>query len=206
MARDFKGGSRSGMYGLGASNRSETERDADDFYATPPSAVSRLLDKLKELGVKLPHTILEPAVGKGHIAKVLVEKGYDVEAQDIDDRGYPNTKLQSFLETENIDANAIITNPPYKYGLEFVEKSIDLLKRDEYCIMLLKLQFLEGVKRANSLYKNGLNPKYIICFPDRINCAKQGDFDKESETGGQVAYCWYVWQKGYSGPSEFHWM
>lgn len=206
MARDFKGGARSGMYGLGASNRSKKERDEDDFYATPPSAVERLLTKLDELKVKLPHNILEPAVGKGHIAKVLVGHGYEVTAQDIDDRGYPNTRLQNFLETEHIEENAIITNPPYKYGMQFVEKSMDLLKRDEYCIMLLKLQFLEGVGRAKALYKNGLNPKYVICFPDRINCAKQGDFEAESETGGQVAYCWYVWQKGFQGPTEFHWM
>lgn len=114
MPRDFKGGARSGMYGLGASNRSDREREELDFYATPYIATRRLLDKLKEIGVELPHKIEEPAVGMGHIAKILQDYGYEVSAYDVEDRQWPNTKIQDFLSSTEIDGDAIVTNPPYK--------------------------------------------------------------------------------------------
>lgn len=105
---------RSGMYGLGASNRSERDREETDFYATPYIATRRLLDKLKEIGVELPHKIAEPAVGMGHIAKVLQDYGYEVSGSDIRDRKWPNTKIENFLESKTIDGDAIVSNPPYK--------------------------------------------------------------------------------------------
>lgn len=51
---------------IGASNHSETERHAEDYYATPPSAVEQLLD----LETFSPR-ILEPSCGGGHISRVL---------------------------------------------------------------------------------------------------------------------------------------
>ena len=41
----------------------------------------------------------------------------------------------------------IITNPPYKYAKEFVEKSLELIREGGKVAMLLKLTFLEGQKR-----------------------------------------------------------
>lgn len=114
MPLDYRGGTRSGCYGLGASNRSERDREEDDFYATPYIATRRLLDKLKEMKISLPHHISEPAVGMGHIAKILEDNGYEVSAADIVDRKWPNTKIENFLESKSIDGDAIVTNPPYK--------------------------------------------------------------------------------------------
>lgn len=49
-------------------------------------------------------------------------------------------------------------------------------------------------------------PKFIYVFSDRINCAKNGDFEKESENGGAVCYCWYIWQKGFNGKPTLDWI
>ena len=57
MGKDWIGNSRSGMYGLGASNRSKRDREELDFYATPPIATEALLKKLDEVGIKLPTKI-----------------------------------------------------------------------------------------------------------------------------------------------------
>lgn len=229
MARDYRGGTRSGCYALGASNRSDREREELDFYATPASAVERLLVKLKEFNIELPAKLLEPAVGMGHIAQVLKNHGHIIEAIDITDRGWPDTKVQDFLETDSCTSDGIVTNPPYKFATEFVIHSMELLKKDQYCCMLLKIQFMEGNDRAKKLFKNGLNPKYVFVFPDRINCAKQGNFkdnnelferatanisdeDKamfdapESDKGGQVAYMWAVWQKDFKGLTTVDWL
>ena len=98
----------------------------------------------------------------------------------------------------------IITNPPYKYGAEFVEKSMEIIDNDRYVIMLLKLTFLEGTKRYE-LFKK-YPPKFIYVFSDRINCAKNGEFEKYSEQGGAACYCWYVWQKGFNGDPIIKWV
>lgn len=231
MPRDYKGGSRSGMYGLGASNRSERNRDTLDFYATPPIAVTRLLNKLAEndVNITLPHKIWEPAVGMGHIAKVLEDKGYEIVASDIEDRKWKNTIVENFLDTTECRGDSIITNPPYSLAPRFVVHAMDLLKEDQYCCMLLKIQFLEGQERAEILYKAGLNPEFIFVFPDRINCAKQGNFKgenkvfeeatkdwtdeekaqlekPESDKGGQIAYAWYIWRKGFRGMTRMDWL
>ena len=205
MGKDWIGNSHSGFYGLADSNRSLEEREEDDFYATPPFAVEKLLETFSLVG-ELPARIIEPAIGKGHIAEVLKRRGYNVEGYDVVDRGYPSTIIQSFLEVEQIlGEKAIITNPLYKYAIEFVKHSLNLLNNNEYCIMLLKLQFLEGKERGK-FYREGNNPKYVFVFSDRINCAKKGDFEKEKETGGMVAYAWYVWQKGFTGETIVKWI
>ena len=53
----------------------------------------------------------------------------------------------------------ILTNPPYKYAQEFVEHALALLKVGGYCVMLLKIQFLEGKARRKLFDK--YPPKYV---------------------------------------------
>lgn len=77
---------------LAASNHSLNERQPEDFYATDPIAVQKLLDV-----ETFNHEIWECSVGQGHIAKVLTDNGYEVIASDIIDRGYPGTILFDFL-------------------------------------------------------------------------------------------------------------
>ena len=55
---------------IGARNFAQDERQAEDFYATEPKAVEELLKK-----EKFSETILEPCVGMGHIAEVLIRGG-----------------------------------------------------------------------------------------------------------------------------------
>ena len=77
---------------LAASNHSQTDRQSEDYYATEPKAVQELLAV-----EKFSDTILEPCVGGGHIAEVLKQNGHKVIAQDIIDRGYPETIIRDFL-------------------------------------------------------------------------------------------------------------
>ena len=55
---------------IAASNHAKGGREIADFYATEPRAVQELLER--ETFTK---TILEPCVGKGHIAEVLTRGG-----------------------------------------------------------------------------------------------------------------------------------
>ncbi len=190
----------------GASNHSNIEREENDFYATPPIATKVLVKYLKENYPNIKDkTIWEPACGKGDISKVLTENGFNVCSSDIINRGYGICgEGMNFLEfTDERNCN-IITNPPYKYAKEFVEKAMELITDDNYCCMLLKLTFLEGKKRYEMFKK--YPPMKVLVFSDRINCALGGDFENTNEIGGAVCYAWYIWKKGYQGKTEIDWL
>jgi len=206
MTKDWKGNSNSIYKTLGASNHCSEEREENDFYATPPCATKALLKYCKENNINIfDRTILEPACGKGHIADVLIEEGLDIIAFDIIDRDYQHQKdkIDFFMYDDDVNYN-IITNPPYKFAKEFIEHSLDIVKPNCYICMLLKITFLEG-KGRYEMFKN--NPPYkVLIFSNRVNCSKQGDFEKDSEYGGAVGYAWYIWKKGYTGKPEIDWI
>ena len=80
---------------LGSTNHSDTDREDNDFYATEPLATVLLCEK-----EKFTQTVWEPCVGKGHIATVLSQQGYNVVCTDIIDRGYPKTEIRDFLSVQ----------------------------------------------------------------------------------------------------------
>ena len=181
----------------GASNHSDKERQSDDYYATEPEAVVELLKR--EI---FSDEIWECAVGGGHIAKVLCDNNYLVQASDIIDRGYPKTKIVDFLKYNNSNVNDIVTNQPYKYAKEFVNHALDISCDGVKVAMFLKLTFLEGQARKELFAK--YPPKTIYVFSKRVKCAKNGDF--KSITSSAVAYAWFVWEKGFKGTPEIKWI
>jgi len=188
---------------LGASNHIEEERQSEDFYSTNPKAVKVLIDKLKELNIEIPETIIEPSVGMGHIAKVFEKYGHKIEAYDILDRGYPAT-IQDFLQLKELKcktAKMFVQNPPYGLGIEFIEKSLNFCSNNEYVCALLKIQFLESQSRYEFFKENP--PKYVSVFVRRTYCLKDGkDKDKPSAA---MCYAWFIWQKGYKGYPMITW-
>lgn len=197
---DFRGGLRSVIAPLGASNHTEEERADNDFYATSPSSVEVLLNTLQKYNISVG-AVLEPAVGMGHIADVLKSHNINVTSGDLVDRGYPETQVIDFFNVENIEEDDIITNPPYSFAAEFVEHSMELLKDDRYCMMLLKIQFLEGQKRKKLFEK--YPPKYVWVFSERQKCLKNG---KDEGGSSAVCYCWFIWQKGFEGKPMIDWI
>lgn len=203
--KDWTGNENSVWKTLGASNHTENEREQDDYYATDPEAIDKLLT------VETPNKrIWECAAGEGHLAERLKEKGYDVYATDIKQRKYILNGVQDFLKDERpknlIGQYDILTNPPYKYAKEFVKKSLELLPAGCNAYMFLKLQFLEGVARYNEIFQS-TPPKAVYVFKKRILCAKNGEFERMREGGGSaVAYAWFVWEKGYKGTTTVEWI
>jgi hypothetical protein len=205
MGKDWVGNTNSIFRTHGASNHSEVERETNDFYASPPCAIKSLINYCTEHSIELTDkTILEPCCGKGHISEYLKSNNFKVESRDLIDRGY-GEKFEDFLKTneENLDMH-IITNPPYKYAKEFVEKSNQVLSNGNYICMLLKITFLEGTKRQNMFKK--YPPYRVLIFSDRINCSLGGDFEKDSEYGGAVGYAWYIWKVGFQGFPSIDWI
>lgn len=181
---------------LGASNHSKEIREENDYYATEPRAVKLLLDE-----ETFNANIWECACGELHISNVLNEYGYNVRNSDLIKRVDEIEQLD-FLQSNEKWHGDIITNPPYKYAQEFIEKSIDLIEDGNKVAMLLRLQFLEG-KRRKELFKK-YPPKYVYVFSGRINCAKNGDFITYNSSA--LSYAWFVWEKGYNGETTIKWI
>lgn len=203
--KDWTGNKATTFVTLGASNHSNKEREENDFYATDPHALEIFLDKLKEDGIELHKDIWECACGQGHLSKVLESAGKNVWSTDLVDRGYGESGVNflSCLPGGRWNGD-ILTNPPYKYAKEFVEKGIDIVSQGMYVIMLLKIQFLEGQDRYNFFKK--YPPKYIYVNSKRQTCAMNGEFDEYKKRGNAICYCWFVWEKGFEGEPTIRWI
>lgn len=180
---------------IGASNHADHERQKEDFYATEPKATEWLC-KLEHFATD----VWEPACGMGHISEVMKEHGYRVRSSDLVNRGYGD--IADFLAMDNVSWHGdIITNPPYKYAQEFVEKALQIIDEGNKVAMFLKLTFLEGKARKELFRK--FPPKKVYVASGRIKCAIDGDFNR----GGSsvTAYAWFVWEKGYKGAPELGW-
>ena len=196
--KEWSGSQGSLFHILGASNHSNRKREINDYYATDPRAIDCLKDK-----VSLPHTILEPSCGEGHLSKRLEKLGHKVYSYDKIDRGFG--KVQDFFYMDKLpdDCHCIVTNPPYKYATEFVLKSLELLPDDGLCCMFLKTVFLEGVNRWEKIYRN-YPPLKVLQFVKRIPCAMNGDFSTCNSSA--VAYAWFIWLKGFKGSPTIEWI
>lgn len=196
--KDWTGNKKSIYVTLGASNHTEEDRQKEDFYATDPKAAQLLLE-LETFN----KNIWEPACGMGHLSEVFKQKGYNVKSTDLIDRGYGTPDVDFLMQTDSFDGD-IITNPPYKFAMEFIEKSLMCIPTGNKVAMFLKIQFMEG-KARKRLFTN-YPPKTIYVSSSRILCAKNADFDKMIAGGGSaVAYAWYIWEKGYKGDTTLKW-
>ena len=139
------------------------------------------------------------------MSKAIEKAGYSVISTDIVYRGFGFSASVDFLSIKNKEcfSGDIITNPPYKYALEFVEQALRVVKHHNKVAMFLKLTFLEGQKRKNFFRDNP--PKTIYVSSSRLNCARNGEFEKFNRNSA-VAYAWFVWEKGYSGNPVIKWI
>lgn len=199
MAKDWTGNGNSIFKTLGATNHTDKERQKEDYYATDPFAAELLLQEETFCA-----DIWEPACGEKHLSKVFERHGYNVRSSDIIDRC--GNEIYDFLGMDNLKWNGdIITNPPYKYAVDFIYKALSIIPDGRKVAMFLKVTFLEGKERKNLFLT--FPPKVIYVSSSRILCAKNGDFQKMKDGGGGAqAYAWYVWEKGYKGETIIKWI
>jgi len=194
--KDWTGNRNSTFTCLAASNHALGDREKNDYYATDPIAAEILLKVEPEL-----NNIWECACGEGHLAKVFDKAGKLALSTDLVDRGFGDTFID-FLNIDRYWYGDIVTNPPYKYAKEFIEQALSLINTGHKVCMFLKIQFLEGKARKDFFEKNP--PKTIYVSSSRINCAKNGEFEKYPSSA--VAYAWFVWEKGFAGKPTIEWI
>jgi hypothetical protein len=161
----------------------------DDLYETPSIATEKLLR-----AEKLPSYIWEPACGRGAIASVLTAEGHKVCSSDLVDYGEGYAGIDFLMERKLPEhCTAIVTNPPYKLGNEFVRHAIELCP---LVIMLLRLAFLESESRADLI--NRLSRVHV--FGRRLPMMHRHGWEGKKINSG-MAFAWFVWDRNHLGPT-----
>jgi len=95
----------------------------------------------------------------------------------------------------------IITNPPYRYAKEFIEKSLSIIPDGCLVAMFLPIRYTEGKARKKLFQAHP--PKTVYVSSSRLKCAINGNFD--AMKGSATSYAWFVWQKGFKGNTTLKW-
>jgi hypothetical protein len=164
-----------------------------DLYETPPIAVEGLLAV-----ENLPHWIWEPCAGRGAIASVLRDRGHAVICSDLIQ--YDDFSLHFvgdfMLQTKApIGCNAIATNPPYQIATEFARHALDLAPR---VYLLLRLAFLESIRRTEILERRGL--AHVHVFRRRLPMMHRDGW-KGPRASSAIPFAWFVWHRDHRGPT-----
>lgn len=136
---------------MSATNRG-TKRRPHDFYPTPIPSIEAFLDVFPLRGIE----VLEPGAGSGNIIKTLQKYGdFSIDAVEI--RPEETEHLQQLgvnvIIGDYLSMNIgkkydlIIGNPPFNQAIEFVERSLELLKPDGMLVFLLRTAFMESDRR-----------------------------------------------------------
>lgn len=195
--KDWTGNKVSTIRTGGYANTRQYARPEGDYYATEPKAASLLLD-LDEF-----NNIWECACGGGHLAKVFDEAGKLVRATDKYDRGYrygSETEID-FLTYEGNWGGDIVTNPPYKYAGDFIEKGMALLHDGRKLALFLPTRYLSSKARRKIF--DTYPPYKVWVASGRLACAINGEFERV--TSSPMDYAWFVWRKGNTEDPKIGW-
>lgn len=175
----------------------------DDLYETPAVAVRALL-----YAEMLPRRIWEPCCGPGAIARVLRDAGHEVIATDLVDYDSPDQDRAGldFLLPCSIEAEAIITNPPFKLAAAMIATAIE---RAPYVAMLLPLSFWESgdpAKPAGRLRIRVLDearPARCLVFTNRLPMMHRAGW-KGPKASSARAFAWFIWERDHLGLTEMY--
>jgi len=131
------------------------------------------------------------------MSRVLETIGARVISSDLYRRGFGEAGVD-FLDNDRFSDN-IITNPPYNSAEGFVASGVSKARRK--FALLLRLAFLEGANRANTIYSRS-PPNRVWVFSERITFYPAG---AKVAGSGTTAYAWFVWDKDASNNTELKW-
>ena len=179
--------------------RSEAADSPDDF-PTPPWATRALCEHLLAKSELKSQTCLEPACGRGHMARPLSEYFGAVEGADAYHYGFG--PVRDFLNHpyEAGSHDWVITNPPFRLAEEFILRALVVARRG--IAVLARSVFLESSGRFNTVFSQ-TPPAAFGQFVERVPMVK-GRLDKEASTA--TSYAWFVWDKRYAGPPLLKWI
>lgn len=209
--------SKKGLYS--GYDKNHKEREALDYYATPPEEVANILEKLG-FQHDATYQFLEPCCGGRHMVEGILRHIDDpiIVATDVKKREnsfltshiekgvvYKYGQEQDFLSDnyEVKESNFVIMNPPFKVATPFILHGLDIAK--DMLIVFGRTKLVESKGRYEEIFSK-YPPTDIYQYIDRVACAKNGDFDN---TNGIEAHAWFIWNKHEmidNYETKFHWL
>ena len=162
-----------------------------DQYFTPPWLTKAVLPEIERL-LKRTHinlkwkdiSILEPACGDGAMVDELRNTWPEAQitASDI------TTGVDFLNMSETVKYDIIVSNPPYKLAMPFVQKAHRMLKPQGIICFLLRMNWLASKTRAEWLRAN---TPAVFVSPRRPKFAlnKHGVVSSDA-----CEYAWMVWR------------
>jgi hypothetical protein len=207
------------MSATGRSEAAETGyvRHPDDDFSTPDWATLAILPFLP---MDIP--IIEPSAGSGAILRAIKKwrrvdplTGFctpaaSVTAIEVDMERAEIARVHGYrvMTTDFLvwarsgppvdQRTLIITNPPYKLAMEFVEASLRLIGGHDYKSMSPRVGIVAMLLRINWMASQGraefhrMNPSDVYVLPKRPSFTGNGKTDA-------TEYAWYLWGPGMGG-------
>jgi hypothetical protein len=191
-------------------------RHADDVYMTPlwlaEAAIDLLPRHVFSAGTAKPR-VLDLGAGSG-VWGIAVRSRYpQAKVTGIELRDMPRSDAYDRYEC-NLDAlderhprhpmstaiyHAAVGNPPYSLAEPFVRLAIRAVSAtDGAVVMLLRLGFIAGQKRAAGLWKD--HPPKLVAV-----CSKRPSFTPDGRSDASE-YAVYVWKAGFTGQTQLTWL
>ncbi len=186
-----------------AFSRAQTDdpaaRETHDFYPTHPGATKALLSVERFHGA-----IWEPACGDGAMSRVLEDAGHDVVSTDLIDRGYGEGGRDFLMEWAPRAPN-IVTNPPFRWAIEFANRALTLTaaRGGGKVALFLRLAFLEGLERQRWYATVPLARVWVMSR--RVPMAR-GKTHEAKDGHGVIAFAWFVFEHGHVGAPALGWL
>lgn len=182
-------------------NKPLRKRDEHDYYPTPEKLAGVMFDLYGQdrfLGTNSYLNMLDPGSGYGVFGKVGREKhplahitGVELDTKKPSNLAYDTYLYKDYLNLSTqhtSNHNLIIGNPPYKLAEQFIWKSVEFLAFHGVIMFLLRLNFLEGIKRNKGIYTD-FKPTSIYVLAERPS------FTGNNKTDA-TAYAIFVWDTG----------
>ncbi|MDA9543964.1 methyltransferase [Bradyrhizobium sp. CCBAU 45321] len=179
--------------------RTEAKDSRDDF-PTPPWATRALCEHILSKSELSRMTCLEPACGRGYMARPLQEYFQVVEAADAYAYGYAPVREFLSYPYETNSHDWVITNPPFRLAEEFVLRALNVARQG--VAILARTVFLESSGRYETIFSKR-PPTAFAQFVERVPMVK-GRVDRKASTA--TGYAWLVWDKRRSGPPLLQWV
>lgn len=185
--------------------RRSSKNSLDDF-PTPPWATRAFFHYVVPEFLRASDLIfLEPAAGRGHMARTIKEFVQLVKAADVKDygRGYKVADYTNGGKYGRYDA--MMTNPPYKCANDFVVRA---LNEARYVAILVRTLWLEGGKdvptsRWNRILKER-PPQRVGLISARMPARKGRVIQKHPVF---VSHSWVFWdQMSSQKGTQFIWI
>jgi predicted RNA methylase len=171
---------------MSATGRKSNRRQGD-AYDSPPEACDAILRLVPGMPV------FDPCAGVGSFLCAARRAGVAAKGLEIDptraalarEIGHDVVEQDALGFDSWSSPPAVVTNPPYRKALEFVERSLVEVAPGGTVVMLLRLGFLESIKRRGFHQKH---PADVFVLSRR-----------PSFTGGKTdatAYAFFAWGPG----------